>query len=551
MSNMLEAFGMCCGMDGPVGDGGSALGLSRANLDALAGRANGLVVPSPTLRRESGAASRPKVQCLIAAVGVAGSLRAPLTYATDLALGRGGKTTTWGVVGVGLGHGDGPAIDALRRQDGLFTVVSRGAESGARVVEVVVNTVHFPEDAEAAHRACGNARVRILALCLGPRGYDLASETVAADLSNWEARGADGSAGLAVPRSGIGLAVCVAARRRDAGLGPISFMSCDDVPRNGDAARQAIVAFAAKVDATGALAEWVAARCTFPNSVGDRVCVERTNEDVDRLADDFGVLDACPVVAEDYCFFACDDDFAAGRPNWDLAPGGVGALVEDVAPYEAARFRLLDAAKLGTALFGLLKGHRLAHRALGDAPIRRVVDHLLDAVAPSLPPCGLDIEGYRASLLLRLANPELRQALSGYARDVTARARNALSPTLAALKAGDAAAPPAVTLALAAFIQAFGEPRDEVDVPFDLDDVHFDALCAIAGDVADVYRDEKAALPSVAKFLGHILPEEVLWPRLVDDVFAAFETLHVDGVSSALDAAAPPPVDIEFVLHHR
>ena len=261
MSNMLEAFGMCCGMDGPVGDGGSALGLSRANLDALAGRANGLVVPSPTLRRESGAASRPKVQCLIAAVGVAGSLRAPLTYATDLALGRGGKTTTWGVVGVGLGHGDGPAIDALRRQDGLFTVVSRGAESGARVVEVVVNTVHFPEDAEAAHRACGNARVRILALCLGPRGYDLASETVAADLSNWEARGADGSAGLAVPRSGVGLAVCVAARRRDAGLGPISFMSCDDVPRNGDAARQAIVAFAAKVDETGALAEWVAARC--------------------------------------------------------------------------------------------------------------------------------------------------------------------------------------------------------------------------------------------------------------------------------------------------
>jgi len=324
MSNMLEAFGMCCGIDGPVGDGGSALGLSRANLDALAGRANGLVVPSPTLRRESGAASRPKVQCLIAAVGVAGSLRAPLTYATDLALGRGGKTTTWGVVGVGLGHGDGPAIDALRRQDGLFTVVSRGAESGARVVEVVVNTVHFPEDAEAAHRACGNARVRILALCLGPRGYDLASETVAADLSNWEARGADGSAGLAVPRSGIGLAVCVAARRRDAGLGPISFMSCDDVPRNGDAARQAIVAFAAKVDETGALAEWVAARCTFPNSVGDRVCAERTNEDVDRLADDFGVLDACPVVAEDYCFFACDDDFAAGRPNWDLAPARAG-----------------------------------------------------------------------------------------------------------------------------------------------------------------------------------------------------------------------------------
>ena len=97
---------MCCGIDGPVGDGGSALGLSRANLDALAGRANGLVVPSPTLRRESGAASRPKVQCLIAAVGVAGSLRAPLTYATDLALARGGKTTTWGVVGVGLGHGD-------------------------------------------------------------------------------------------------------------------------------------------------------------------------------------------------------------------------------------------------------------------------------------------------------------------------------------------------------------------------------------------------------------------------------------------------------------
>ena len=95
MAGMLEAFGMCCGLEQDQHIE-SALALSRANLDALKTK-GGLVVPGSQVRREGGPFSRPKVQCLIACVGVGGALRSPLSHLTDLALGRGGSPA-WGVL---------------------------------------------------------------------------------------------------------------------------------------------------------------------------------------------------------------------------------------------------------------------------------------------------------------------------------------------------------------------------------------------------------------------------------------------------------------------
>lgn len=553
---MLEAFGMCCGLEQDQHIE-SALALSRANLDALKTK-GGLVVPGSQVRREGGPFSRPKVQCLIACVGVGGALRSPLSHLTDLALGRGGSPA-WGVLGVGVGDDDARLCDALRDQDMLYTVVSRGAQSGARVVEAVVNSVHMAEDPEAAMRACSNARVRILALALGgsAEAYELREAQglkaeVASDVGTWKT-GPGEDVGLDAPKSAAGLCVAVLARRRARGLGALSFMSSDDVPRNGEKCRHLVLGFAQLVDPSGDLARWIAARCTFPSCVLDRISAPSASEDVDRLADDFGVADACPVVAEDYLLFVCEDDFALGRPNWDLSGGGASLLVDDTRPYEVSRLRLLDGAKIAAAFLGLLRGYRVAHRAFGDSAVRRAVDAFLDFVAPTLPTTpGLDLDAYRATLLMRLANPELRSPLSAYAENASARLSRCLGAGLAALPS-TARLPPSVALVLAAVLRAFVDARDELDASFPLYDDRGDALHAAATAVAEGYRDRDVALPKVSAFLLVAFEgDEALasWPTLRDDVFDAFEKLHVDGLKRALDAASPGPVDVEFTVHH-
>ena len=67
------------------------------------------------------------------------------------------------------------------------------------------------------------------------------------------------------------------AARHARGLGPVTLMSCDNLPGNGDAARR--VTLAAAASHGGQLHEWVAERCTFPNSMVDRITPVTTDAD--------------------------------------------------------------------------------------------------------------------------------------------------------------------------------------------------------------------------------------------------------------------------------
>ena len=99
MAALLDAFGMCCGIESDPNVGG-ALALQRRNLEVLSLGERGLVTPGPRVKREGGRSGKPKVQCLIAHVGVQGCLRCPLALATDLALARGEPRGVLRVVGL-------------------------------------------------------------------------------------------------------------------------------------------------------------------------------------------------------------------------------------------------------------------------------------------------------------------------------------------------------------------------------------------------------------------------------------------------------------------
>jgi mannitol 2-dehydrogenase len=105
-----------------------------------------------------------------------------------------------------------------------------------------------------------------------------------------------------------------------------------------------------------------------------------------------------------------EDAFADGRPDWDR----VGAqFVEDVAPYEAMKLRLLNASHLAIAGLGSLCGYQTVIETIGDPLIRRYMVRLMDAeTGPTLPPVpGIDLAAYKATLLERFANPAIRDTV--------------------------------------------------------------------------------------------------------------------------------------------
>jgi mannitol-1-phosphate/altronate dehydrogenase len=321
----------------------------------------------------------------------------------------------WGLVGVGLHRRK--MREVLDAQDGLYTVVSRGAGGDtARIVGVITDYLFAPEQADAVLAALCDERTRLVTLTITAGGYKLQPATgvlaaddpeVVADLARPQR-----------PSSALGYLVEALARRRTAGLPGFTVLSCDNMPANGTIARTAVVALAGLRDER--LADWIAGRVAFPSSMVDRITPKTRPCDQAMVARRFGIEDRWPVMTEEFSQWIVEDAFCHGRPP--LEDVGV-QFVDDVRPYALMKTRLLNASHSAMGYLGSLAGHEHTNDAMADPIFARYVEQLMgQEIAPLLPPVpGIDLSDYQATLLERFANPAIGDRLSRLCRNGSAK----------------------------------------------------------------------------------------------------------------------------------
>jgi len=202
--------------------------------------------------------------------------------------------------------------------------------------------------------------------------------------------------------------------RRAAGAGPITLLSCDNLPHNGRVLEGLVATFAAARSPD--LATWIAAHAAFPCTMVDRIVPATTDADVADVERRLGVHDAAPVVAEPFIQWVIEDRFVAARPAWEDA----GAqIARDVAPYETMKLRLLNGSHSTLAYLGFLAGHATIAQAAGDALLGRLVERqMAEEIVPTLQsPPGTDLKRYCATLIERFRNPALPHKTSQVAMD--------------------------------------------------------------------------------------------------------------------------------------
>ncbi|WP_432544398.1 mannitol dehydrogenase family protein [Kineococcus sp. SYSU DK002] len=362
-------------------------------------------------------------------IGVGGFHRAhQAVYLDDLA--RTGETG-WGLVGVGLRS---PGMgQVLADQDGLFLVVERGGEQErARVVGVLNRYLFAPDDPGAVLDALAAETTRVVTLTITGTGYRIDPHTGEFDADDDDLR-AD-LADPAAPRTVFGFLVEALDRRRRAGLPPFTVLSCDNMPDNGTAARTAVVSFARSRDE--GLAGWIEAEGAFPSSMVDRITPTTTPGEREVVVARTGVDDRWPVVTEPFRQWIVEDSFACGRPPLERV--GV-QFVDDVAPYEAMKTRMLNAGHCALAYLGILAGYSTIDEVLADWVFRAYFEHLLaDEIVPLLPPVpGIDLAEYQQTLVRRFSNPEMGDQLTRLGRRGSSKMPNYVFPSVeAAVAAG-------------------------------------------------------------------------------------------------------------------
>lgn len=319
----------------------------------------------------------------------------------------------WGVTVARLNSGRS-ALDALEEADCLYHVAETD-DSGVELHAVgpVLGTLHPARDGIGAipdHIA--RPELDLVTLTITEKGYSLKDgglnredAAIKADLAN-----------PGEPRSAIGVLVEGLARRKKAGHGALTVLSCDNLMENGHLTRAAVTDFARLRDPD--LADWIEANIGFPSSMVDRIVPAMTEADHERLAARLGRRDDNGIVCEPFLQWVIEDRFAAARPPLEL---GGAQWTAEIQPWEAMKLRMLNGSHSFLALLGGVSGHATIDACMGDAVFAKAVERLmLEEAAPTLPPLpGADIPGYARQLLARFSNSQLKHRTAQIASDTS------------------------------------------------------------------------------------------------------------------------------------
>ncbi|MBJ9243653.1 mannitol dehydrogenase family protein [Citrobacter koseri] len=344
---------------------------------------------------------RQQLQTRIVHFGFGAFHRAHQALLTDRVLNAQGGD--WGICEISLFSGD-RLMSQLREQNHLYTVLEKGANGNqAIIVGAVKECLNAKLDSLAAiiEKFC-EPQVVIVSLTITEKGYCIDPATGSLDVSN--PRIIHDMQHPTEPHSAPGILVEALHRRRERGLSPFTVLSCDNIPDNGHVVKNAVLGMAEKRAAE--LAAWIHQHVSFPGTMVDRIVPAATEESLDEITRELGVADPCAISCEPFIQWVIEDNFVAGRPQWEVA--GV-QMVDDVLPWEQMKLRMLNGSHSFLAYLGYLAGFQHISDCMQDSAFREAAYRLMmNEQAPTLRITNVDLSRYAASLIERFANPALK-----------------------------------------------------------------------------------------------------------------------------------------------
>ena len=375
--------------------------------------------------------------------GIGAFHRAHQAAYADAALRAGERG--WLIAGVSMRSANVAA--QLNPQDGLYTLgVRSGAGEQRQVIGAVREVLVAGADDEAIIARLADPACHIASFTVTEKGY---------------CRAGDGGLDRAAAARGFYPLLAAGLRQRHAaGLPGLTLLSCDNLSGNGHVLGRLLGEYLAD---DPALAGWVAAQCTTPDSMVDRIVPATTPADLAALEAATGVRDEGAVFTEPFSQWVIADLFAGPRPRWE--DHGV-QIVPDVTPYETAKLRMLNGAHSLLAYAGLRAGHEFVHQAVADPALRALVEQLLrQEAAPTIAAGpGQDLSAYADALLARFGNGALHHRLAQIAMDGSQKLPQRWLATLADNAAAGRACP-AILAGLRAWLHHLRGHNGPVDDP--------------------------------------------------------------------------------------
>ncbi len=432
-----------------------------------------------------------------------------------------GMAQDWAIIGAGVRPYDATMRDKLLSQDCLTTLIELDPNGSCiEVVGAMIDYLPVEEGHGALIARMAEPDIRIVALTVTESGYYIDPVTKGFDATHPDIQH-DAEQPFA-PRTAFGAIVAALKLRRDRGVGPFTGQCCDNLQGNGDILRQTVVSLARLSDPE--LADWIEANCSFPNAMVD--CIVPVTGDKERaLAAEAGIDDLVPVSHENFRQWVMEDDFCAGRPDWDKAGA---TFSDDVHAFETMKIRILNGGHQVISAPGEILSVETISGCMAQDKIAALFHKVeLEEIVPHVAPVpGMTPEAYVDLIARRFGNPMIVDTTRRVAFDGSARHAGFLIPTIReALAKGTPVGGLALVEAAWARMCA-GTREDGSEIAPN------DPVWDLLNETALRAKDDPAAWLGMTQFYGDLGQQ----PRFAEAFATALRRVWSDGIEAAIDA---------------
>ena len=379
--------------------------------------------------------------------------------------------TQWSIVAGNLRDDMQSTIDALRSQNNEYTLetINANGEHNYQRIKSIKSIIDWDRELEGLTAIAANESTKVISFTVTEAGYYLDENNNLDDSHDDLRNDLEGKA-----RSTIYGALSHFLRTRMELNGkPVTLLNCDNVRSNGTKIKASLLDFIQRIGDTE-LYEWVVKNTSSPNSMVDRITPRPTNEVAERVLKATGKLDSAALMGESFTQWVIEDNFIAGRPEWERVNV---TMVDDVEPFEEAKIRILNGAHSCIAWAGTLRLYNYIHEGMKDSEVREFAyNYVTNGVIPCLNDsehCSpMNLFEYRDIVLERFSNPNIQDTNQRVAMDAFSKIPSFILPTIIdSMKAGRSIDDVAI---LPALFLVFLIHRQRGEIPFEYEDQAMD-----------------------------------------------------------------------------
>ncbi len=319
----------------------------------------------------------------------------------------------WGYCAVSLGQS--PALEALKEQNYLYTVTQcENNHTKTEVIGAIHSTMSQAQQGipSIIQQLC-DPQIKIISLTVTEKGYYYSPAN--GELTSTHPDIIHDINSPHQPRSLLGVLLESMVQRHQAGLPPFTLLSCDNVSHNGARLKSSLRQLAhlqqRPAQAMGGLFD----EYRFPSTMVDRIVPAMTEENRVWLSQSIGGEDAVGVICEPFYQWVIEEDFVAGRPQWELAGA---TFTDNIDAWEEMKLRMLNGSHSFLAYIGWLAGYETIYECMQDVELKRACHYFMCVEqAPTLSIEGVDLNEYSQQLISRFSNPAIKHKTRQIASD--------------------------------------------------------------------------------------------------------------------------------------